>query len=65
MAKPYVCPKCGAETTAAAARAESKCGVCGSRIDQREGKPWRWLAVQQWFVLIAAIVAGVTAFINS
>jgi hypothetical protein len=31
----------------------------------RDEGGWRWLAVHEWFVLVAAIVAGVTAYINS
>ena len=65
MAVPYVCPKCGAGIPAGTASAETKCGVCGTRLEQREQRKWRWLAAQEWFVLIAAVVAGVTAFINS
>ena len=63
---PYVCKKCGTGIpVAGSASAELKCGVCGSLFERREGPGWRWLAAQEWFVLIAAIVAGVTAFINS
>jgi hypothetical protein len=52
MAVPYSCAKCGAGLPARSANA----ALCGK---------WRWLAVHEWFVLIAAIAAGIGAFINS
>ena len=65
MAVPYVCAKCGAGLPAGRG-AELKCGACGSTLlGGRDEGGWRWLAVHEWFVLVAAIVAGVTAYINS
>jgi hypothetical protein len=45
--------------------ADSRCGVCGGSLELAPRQSWRWLAAQEWFVLVAAIVAGVTAYINS
>ena len=61
MAVPYVCAKCGAGLPAGSGL---KCGSCGSS-EARQVTGWRWLAVHEWFVLIAAIAAGIGAFINS
>jgi len=34
-------------------------------VSRDEDGKWRWLAAHEWFVLIAAIAAGIGAFINS
>ncbi len=65
MAVPYVCAKCGAGFPARSANAASRCGACGSPVVFRNEEKWRWLAAHEWFVLIAAIAAGIGAFINS
>jgi ribosomal protein L40E len=67
MAVPYVCVKCGAAVPAGAANAAVKCGVCGSSDThpRKEDAGWRWFTVSEWFVLVAAVMAGVSAFINS
>jgi hypothetical protein len=62
MAMPYVCAKCGASFPAGAGL---KCDFCGSDLEIRQDGKWPWLAVQEWFILVAAIAAGVAAFINS
>jgi len=67
MAVPYVCVKCGAEIPAGAANAALKCGACGSSDThpRNEDAGWRWFTLSEWFVLVAAVMAGVSAFINS
>ena len=67
MAVPYVCVKCGAAIPTGAANATLKCGVCGSgdTHPRNEDAGWRWLTVSEWFVLIAAVAAGVSAFIDN
>jgi hypothetical protein len=57
----YVCAKCG---TSVPANGEPQCVACGS-LELRRADRWRWLAVHEWFVLVATLIAGVTAFINS
>jgi hypothetical protein len=34
-------------------------------VSRNGNESWRWLAAHEWFVLIAAIAAGIGAFINS
>lgn len=65
MAAPYVCAKCGASFEAGSLPADSRCGVCGGSLELPQEERWPWLAAQEWFVLVATIVAGVTAYINS
>ena len=67
MAVPYVCMKCGAAIPAGGPSTALKCGVCGSSAvhPRNEDAGWRWLTVSEWFVLAAAVAAGVSAFINS
>jgi DNA-directed RNA polymerase subunit RPC12/RpoP len=65
MAMPYVCAKCGAGLPAGLESGELKCGACGSVLLVRRDEGWRWLAAHEWFVLLAAIIAGVTAYLNS
>ena len=43
--------------------ATQKSPAGGSPAGKDEGR--RWKAAQEWFVLIAAVVAGVFAYINS
>ena len=57
----YVCAKCG---TSVPRGGEGKCVACGS-VEVRKSDRWRWLAVHEWFVLVATLIAGVTTFINS
>jgi hypothetical protein len=59
--------KCGAGIPAGAANAALKCGVCGSSDThpRNEDAGWRWFTVSEWFVLIAAVMAGVSVFINT
>ena len=56
----YVCAKCGTSRPGGAA----KCVACGG-AEFRKADRWRWLAVHEWFVLVATLIAGVSAFINS
>lgn len=65
MAKPYVCAKCGAALSAGTAGGESRCAACGSVLLHRKDEGWRWMAAHEWFVLVAAVIAGITAYINS
>lgn len=65
MAMPYVCAKCGAGLPVGSAGTELQCGACGSILLVRREEGWRWHSVHEWFVLVAAVVAGVTAYINS
>jgi hypothetical protein len=62
MAAPYVCARCG---TSFPPGSGLKCGSCGGDLEIRPDGKWPGLIAQEWFVLVAAIVAGVTAFINS
>jgi ribosomal protein L40E len=67
MAVPYVCVKCGAAVPAGAANVAVKCGACGSSDIHpgNEDAGWRWFTLSEWFVLVAAVIAGISAFINS
>jgi len=62
MAVPYVCAKCGASFPAGSVL---KCSSCGSDLEIRQDGGWPGLAAQEWFILVAAIAAGIAALISS